>query len=159
MAVCLGIAAVLSSCGNGAKRVDAMVGDNGKPSGIIIEYRSEIDLKSIDNGTYQVPGYVVFSYFASNSNPFKKEKEEKDQKPQIKGRGRYVVLFLKEDPNGTASATEKQTVELSLGRMPDIDVRVKQVAPVTTSSGRVIKPWDKSLKPTNYYVVNGGLSK
>ena len=153
VAVCLGMAAFLSSCGSGAKRVDAMVGDDGKVSGVIIEYSSEIDVKSIDKGTYQVPGYVVHSFFASNSNPFRKEKEDDVKDPSVKGNGHNVVVFLKPDPNRSVSADKDQPVELSLGKLPDIDVRVKQVAPVRTAGGKTLKPWKESVKAKELYPV------
>lgn len=128
--------------------------EDGTVAGVIIEYRSPIDKASIASDTYTIPGREIATHFVSNSNPFKKEKDEKNR---LGEEGRYVVLLLKAGEN---KPDPNEPIELMTGnKPPKVEVRVKQVAPVTTSSGRVIKPWDKSLKPTNYYVVNGGLSK
>ena len=152
--ISLGILAMaLSSC-RPTKQADALMTEEGIVAGVIIEYHSSIDKNSITSDTYSIPGRKINRFFVSNSNPFKKEKDEKDK---LGEGGRYVVLLLsagenKPDPN--------EPIELMTGnKPPKVEVRVKQVAPVTTTSGKVIKPWDKSLKPTNYYVVNGGLSK
>lgn len=152
--ISLGILALaLSSC-RPTKQADALMTEEGIVAGVIIEYRSPIDKASLASDTYTIPGRDIATYFVSNSNPFKKEKDEKNR---LGEEGRYVVLLLKAGEN---KPDPNEPINLVTGnKPPKVEVRVKQVAPVTTSSGRVIKPWDKSLKPTDYYLVNGGLSR
>ena len=143
----------LSSC-RPAKQVDALLTKDGIVAGVIIDYRSPIEKASITSDAYKIPGREISRFFVSNSNPFKKDKDEKNK---LSDGGHYVVLLLKAGEN---KPDPNEPVDLITGnKPPKAEVRVKQVAPVTTSSGKVIKPWDKSLKPTDYYVINGGLSK
>ena len=148
------LALVLSSCGGPVKQVDALVNEADNAAGVVVEYRSMIDKSSVTSDSFSVPGRKINMLFVSNSNPIK---DDKDAKSIVSEGGRYVVILLKPGEN---KLDPDEPIELMTGSKPQkVEVRVKQVAPVTTTSGKVIKPWDKSLKPTNYYVVNGGLSK
>ena len=119
-----------------------MVDGNGRPAGVIVTYPSVIDGSSIDASTYQVPGMAVSMVFASNTNPFDKGSKGKDQ--SIEKNGCYVVVLLKDDPQRAAKADIP--VEIKVGEKPSLDVRIRQVAPVKTISGRTVKPWKKAIK-------------
>ena len=77
--ISLGILAMaLSSC-RPTKQADALMTEEGIVAGVIIEYRSSIDKASVTSDTYSIPGRKINRFFVSNSNPFKKEKDEKDK--------------------------------------------------------------------------------
>ena len=140
------MALVLSSCGGPAKQVDALITETGKQAGIVIEYKSPIDKGSVSNESFQVPGKEIRTCFVSNSNTFRKISGE-----QLSGGGRFVIIIL--DTRGNSG--QDAPVELTRGNeIPKYDVRVKQVSPVTTISGKVIKPWKKALKATEYFGVD-----
>ena len=147
----LGItASALSSC-SPVEQVDALVTEEGEIAGVVVQYNSSIDKTSVNSDTYQVAGGKISTLFVSDSNPFRKDKRVK-----MEG-GRYVVILLKAKDNKSA---QNEPVELVTGdKRIKIDVKVKQVAPVTTSSGKVIKPWGKPVKATEAYRVEGGVRK
>ncbi|MBR1926442.1 MAG: hypothetical protein IJ840_01625 [Bacteroidales bacterium] len=140
------LAFLMSSCGP-VKQADALMSKDGTVSGIVVEYRSPVDNESVTQDTYQISGKKVRSIFLSNSNPFKKDPGVKGA---AEGGGRYVVILLKAGNNGPAP---DKPVEITPGKkVPLPDVRVKQVSQVQTTSGKVIKPWKKAIKATDYYL-------
>ena len=146
--ISLGImAAVLTSCGNPVKQADALVTEEGEPAGMVVEYSEPIDKNSLGIDTFNVPGWGIRRYFVSNNNPLKRIKGEK-----IAGGGRYVILFLQ--PGDSETGSPERVEIISPGRAAKADMRIKQVAPVTTISGKVIKPWKKDLKAKEFFAVD-----
>lgn len=144
-------ACVLSSCGSQVKQADALVSESGTPVGMVVEYSSPIDKNTVDIESFQVPAWNIRSYFVSNSNPLKKIKGEK-----LSDGGRYVVIFL--EPEAKTSLPDKLEI-VTNNEVPKVEIRIKQVAPVTTLSGKVVKPWKKALKAKDYYIVDEGIAK
>ena len=137
------LAIVLSSCGGQVKQADALISENGKPAGIIVEYSSPIENNSVNKETFQVSGLEIRNLFVSNVNHFREKSGE-----QLAGGGRFVIIFLNQKADSSAPVEIVGNNEI-----PNLDLRIKQVAPVTTLSGKVIKPWKKSIKTKDRFIV------
>ena len=146
--LCLGLVTMVS-CGSPAKQADALVTADGKVAGVVVRYESPIDEKSITKDTYEVPGHSVATFFVSDSNPFRKDSGEELEKG-----GRYVVLFVKDDPKSAQSGTVELVTPGS--DFSSVVAKVKQVAPVKSLSGKEIKPWGKATTTTESFMIPGG---
>ena len=67
-----------------------------------------------------------------------------------------MVIFL--EPEAKTSLPDKLEI-VTNNEVPKVEIRIKQVAPVTTLSGKVVKPWKKALKAKDYYIVDEGIAK
>lgn len=137
IAVLFGMTIMLSSCASNPKRIDSMIGRDGKPAGVVIDYGRVIDITSITSDTYQTPGLEITKVFASNKNIFKKNSGKKKNVKSKDKNGRYMVIFLKQK-------AEEAVIE---------EVRVKQISPILTESGKTLKPWTKAVKAKEAYPV------
>ena len=149
---CLGMIAILASCGRQVKRSDGLFSEDGLATGVVVEYKTAIDKKSVSKESFQVPGRQIATVFVSDSNPIKKDPGI--EKNVSAGGGRYVVVLL--SPNASFKDSD-EPIQLSLGKAPArTEIRIKQVSPIRTVSGKELKPWDKAMKTGDMYVINGG---